>query len=233
MKMSDYIAQFLAQQGIRHAFAITGGASIHMIHSIAECDDIDYICPHHEQGGAMAADAYARATGKVGVCFGTSGPGATNLVTGIATAQMDSVPMVVITGQVPRPAIGTDAFQEADTSGITRQATKHNYLVRHVDDLARVLHEAFHVATHGRPGPVLVDIPKDVILGEAPYLTPKKVQNKTYNPQTVPDKAGIEEAINLLAVAKRPIIYAGGGVINAGPAASARLERLVHATGFP
>ena len=180
-----------------------------------------------------AAEGYARSTGKPGVVMVTSGPGATNTVTGLVDALMDSIPLVCLTGQVTSELIGNDAFQEADTSGITRQATKHNYLVRHTDDLPRVLHEAFHVATHGRPGPVLVDIPKDVILGEAPYLTPKKVQNKTYNPQTVPDKAGIEEAINLLAVAKRPIIYAGGGIINSGPRASKLLGDLVHQTGYP
>ncbi|MDP6173429.1 MAG: thiamine pyrophosphate-binding protein, partial [Rhodospirillales bacterium] len=230
---AEIIIKALTDQGVDVVFGFPGGVTLPLYEKLYQQQKLRHILVSHEQGAMHAAEGYARSTGKPGVVMVTSGPGATNTVTGLVDALMDSIPLVCLTGQVTSELIGNDAFQEADTSGITRQATKHNYLVRHTDDLPRVLHEAFHVATHGRPGPVLVDIPKDVILGEAPYLTPKKVQNKTYNPQTVPDKAGIEEAINLLAVAKRPIIYAGGGIINSGPRASKLLGDLVHQTGYP
>ena len=168
-----------------------------------------------------AAEGYARSTGKVGVVLVTSGPGATNAVTGLTDALMDSVPIVCLTGQVPTHLIGNDAFQEADTTGITRPCTKHNYLVKAVDDLARIVHEAFYVARSGRPGPVVIDLPKDVLMNKHDYVAPKKpVQHKSYRPQVKPELKKVEEAIELIAGAKRPIFYAGGGIVNSGPKAS-------------
>jgi acetolactate synthase-1/2/3 large subunit len=180
-----------------------------------------------------AAEGYARSTGKVGVVLVTSGPGATNAVTGLVDALMDSIPVVCLTGQVPTHLIGNDAFQEADTTGITRPATKHNYLVKRSQDLARVVHDAFYVARSGRPGPVLVDLPKDILIAPAPYMPPSTQPHRSYRPVTEPDPAAISRAVKMLKGAKRPIIYAGGGVINAGPEASRLLAEFVRAGDFP
>jgi acetolactate synthase I/II/III large subunit len=194
---------------------------------------IRHILVRHEQAATHAAEGYARATGKPGVVLVTSGPGATNAITGITDALMDSIPMVVITGQVPTALIGTDAFQEADTVGITRHCTKHNYLVKDPARLGDIVHEAFHIATSGRPGPVVVDIPKDVQVATARYRKPGPIQHKTYRPQVKPDRAAIEAAVDMLAAAERPIFYTGGGVINAGPGASQMLRELARITGAP
>ena len=196
---------------------------------------LHHILVRHEQGATHAAEeGYARSTGKVGVVLVTSGPGATNAVTGIVDALMDSIPLVVITGQVPTHLIGTDAFQECDTVGITRSCTKHNYLVKDVADLPHVMHEAFRIATHGRPGPVVIDVPKDVQFASAPYVGPAEAAPiHDYRPPRAADPRAIAEAAHLLASAKRPIIYSGGGVINAGPAASQTLRELARLTGAP
>ena len=187
----------------------------------------------HEQGAAHAAEGYARSTGKVGVLLVTSGPGATNAVTGLTDALLDSIPLVCITGQVPTHLIGSDAFQECDTTGITRHCTKHNYLVRRIEDLPRILHEAFWVASHGRPGPVVIDIPKDVQFAQGTYVGPQNIVHKTYQPKVKGDMDRIRQAVAMMAAAKRPVFYTGGGVINAGPAASTLLRELVALTGFP
>ncbi len=229
----EIILKALSDQGVEVIFGFPGGVTLPLYDKLYQQQELRHILVSHEQGAMHAAEGYARSTGRPGVVLVTSGPGATNTVTGLVDALMDSIPLICITGQVATDLIGNDAFQEADTSGITRQATKHNYLVRHVEDLARVLHEAFHVATHGRPGPVLIDVPKDVILGEAPYLPPSKVRHKSYNPTTTPERAAIEQAVDLLAAAKRPIIYGGGGIINSGPKASKLLAELVRLTGYP
>jgi acetolactate synthase-1/2/3 large subunit len=187
----------------------------------------------HEQGAVHSAEGYARSSGKVGVVLVTSGPGATNAVTGLTDALMDSIPLVCITGQVPTHLIGSDAFQECDTVGITRSCTKHNYLVKRIEDLPRILHEAFYVASNGRPGPVVIDIPKDIQFARGVYSRPTSNQHKTYRPTVKGDLSKIKAAIELMAKAKRPVFYTGGGVINAGPHASALLRELVHLTGFP
>ena len=196
-------------------------------------DKVRHILVRHEQGATHMAEGYARSTGKCGVVLVTSGPGATNAVTGLTDALMDSIPMVCITGQVPTHLIGNDAFQECDTVGITRPCTKHNYLVKNVNDLARILHEAFHVAMHGRPGPVVVDIPKDVQFAKGRYIGPANIEHKTYRPRVKGDPLAIEAAVALLLQAKRPLLYTGGGVINSGPEASRLLRELVELTGFP
>jgi len=192
-----------------------------------------HILVRHEQGAVHAAEGYARTTGKVGVVLVTSGPGATNAVTGLTDALMDSIPIVCLTGQVPTHLIGNDAFQEADTTGITRPCTKHNYLVKDVNQLARMMHEAFYVARSGRPGPVVVDLPKDVLFAPGNYVAPDSVQHKTYRPQTAPDPAKILEAVEMIAAAKRPVFYGGGGLINSGPRACALFAELVRLTGYP
>ncbi len=229
----DIILKALADQDVEVVFGYPGGVTLPLYDRIYLQNRLRHILVGHEQGAMHAAEGYARSTGKPGVVLVTSGPGATNTVTGLVDAMMDSIPLVVITGQVVSNLIGNDAFQEADTTGITRAATKHNYLVRSTADLARVLHEAFYVATHGRPGPVLVDIPKDVILGMGAYIGPETVTLKNYAPRREPDMAQIEKAVELLASAKKPIIYAGGGVINSGPQASKLLTQLVRLTGYP
>ena len=195
-------------------------------------NSIRHILVRHEQAAVHAAEGYARSTGRVGCVLVTSGPGATNAVTGLVDALMDSIPIVCLTGQVPTHLIGNDAFQEADTTGITRPATKHNYLVKRPEDLARVVHEAFYVASHGRPGPVVIDLPKDIVINKAPYAEPT-VQHPSYRPRTEPDADQIAKAVALLKGAKRPMIYAGGGVINSGPEASALLTQFARLTGFP
>jgi acetolactate synthase-1/2/3 large subunit len=202
----------LKAEGVEVVFGLPGGAVIDLYDEMPK-HDIRHILVRHEQGATHMADGYARATGKVGVCLVTSGPGATNTVTGIATAYCDSIPIVVFTGQVPTPLIGNDAFQEADIVGITRPCTKHNYLVKDVRDLARVIREAFFLARSGRPGPVLVDLPKDVIIGKADFKYPKKLEMKGYKPTTEAHMGQIKRAYKAIAKAKRPVIYAGGGVI--------------------
>ena len=223
----------LREQGVEVIFGYPGGAVLPIYDALFQQDEIRHVLVRHEQAAVHAAEGYARSTGKVGCVLVTSGPGATNAVTGLVDALMDSVPLVCLTGQVPTHLIGNDAFQEADTTGITRPATKHNYLVKRPEDLARVVHEAFYVARSGRPGPVLVDLPKDILIGDAPYAPASTQPHRSYRPVTEPEPAAIRRAVAMLKSARRPIVYAGGGVINAGPAASERLAEFVHATGFP
>ncbi|HET9511638.1 MAG TPA: biosynthetic-type acetolactate synthase large subunit, partial [Sphingomonas sp.] len=230
---ANILVQALTDLGVEVVFGYPGGAVLPIYDALFQQSKIRHILVRHEQAATHAAEGYARATGKPGVVLVTSGPGATNAVTGITDALMDSIPMVVITGQVPTGLIGTDAFQEADTVGITRHCTKHNYLVKDPATLGATVHEAFHIATSGRPGPVVVDIPKDVQVATARYAAPGPIQHKTYRPQVEPDRAAIEQAVDMLAAAERPVLYTGGGVINAGPEASRLLRELVALTGAP
>ncbi len=229
---AEVLLRALKDQGVEVIFGYPGGAVLPIYDALFQQNAIRHVLVRHEQGAVHAAEGYARSTGKVGVVLVTSGPGATNAVTGLTDALMDSIPVVCLTGQVPTHLIGNDAFQEADTTGITRPATKHNYLVKRPEDLARAVHEAFYVARSGRPGPVVIDLPKDIVIGKAPYTAPAS-GHPSYRPQTEPDHGQIAKAIALLKQAKRPMIYTGGGVINAGPAASAALTQLVRMTGFP
>ncbi len=233
MSGAEMVIQALVDQGVQHIFGYPGGAVLPIYDEMFKQEELKHILVRHEQGAVHAAEGYARSTGKVGCVLVTSGPGATNAVTGLTDALMDSIPIVCITGQVPTHLIGNDAFQECDTVGITRPCTKHNYLVRNVADLSRVLHEAFYVAASGRPGPVVVDIPKDVQFAKGIYSGPKNVQHKTYQPKLKGDLDKIRAALALLAQAKRPVIYSGGGVINSGPEASHLLREFVKLTGFP
>jgi acetolactate synthase I/II/III large subunit len=233
MTGAEIVMKALKDQGVDIAFGFPGGQALPLYDALYLQNEVRHILVRHEQGAVHAAEGYARSTGKVGVVIVTSGPGATNTVTGLLDALCDSIPLVCIAGQVPTGLIGNDAFQEADTTGITRPCTKHNYLVKDVNQLARTLHEAFYVARSGRPGPVLVDLPKDVQVALGDYLPPEHVVHRTYRPQVEPDPARIAEAADLMAKAKRPIFYTGGGVINAGPGASEALRELVRATGFP
>ncbi len=233
MTGAEIVITALKAQGVEVMFGYPGGAVLPIYDALFEEDSIRHVLVRHEQGAGHAAEGYARSTGKPGVALVTSGPGATNMVTPIADAMMDSIPMVVITGQVPSHLIGTDAFQECDTVGITRCCAKHNYLVTDVSELARTIHEAFHVATSGRPGPVVIDIPKDIQFASGPYHGPESVNRPTYKPATTPKPGRIAEAIALMAQAKRPVFYTGGGVINSGPEASKLLRDLQAATGFP
>jgi len=233
MTGAEMVVQALADQGVAHVFGYPGGAVLPIYDEIIQQERVQHILVRHEQGAGHAAEGYARSTGKVGVALVTSGPGATNMVTPLTDALMDSIPMVCITGQVPTHLIGNDAFQECDTVGITRPATKHNWLVRDVNDLSRILHEAFYVAKNGRPGPVLVDVPKDVQFARGIYTGPEHIEHKTYRPRTKGDPVAIRHAIDLIAKAKRPIFYTGGGVINSGPRAAELLRELVHVTGYP
>ncbi len=233
MTGAQMVIQALADQGVEHVFGYPGGAVLPIYDELFQQDKLRHILVRHEQGAVHAAEGYARSTGKVGCVLVTSGPGATNAVTGLTDALMDSTPLVCITGQVPTHLIGNDAFQECDTVGITRPCTKHNYLVKNVDDLARVLHEAFYVAANGRPGPVVVDIPKDVQFAKGFYSGPRNVQHKTYRPKLKGDLEKIKAAVALMAGAKRPVIYSGGGVVNSGSEASHLLRELVKLTGFP
>jgi acetolactate synthase-1/2/3 large subunit len=233
MTGSEVVLRALVEQGVEVVFGYPGGAVLPLYDAIFKQNSIRHILVRHEQGAVHAAEGYARSTGKVGVVLVTSGPGATNTVTGLTDALMDSVPVVCLTGQVPTHMIGNDAFQEADTVGITRPCTKHNYLVKSGDVLARVIHEAFHVARNGRPGPVVVDLPKDILIGPASYTPCAEVRHRTYNPRVEPQADQIDHAVDLMAKARRPIFYVGGGVINSGPEASERLTKLVRATGFP
>lgn len=226
------IVQALIDQGVDTVFGYPGGAVLPIYDEVFQQNSIKHVLVRHEQGAVHAAEGYARSTGKPGVVLVTSGPGATNAVTGLTDALLDSIPLVVLTGQVPTFMIGSDAFQEADTVGITRPCTKHNWLVKDTDKLGAVLHEAFHVAISGRPGPVLVDIPKDVQFATGTY-TPKKPSTSHYQPPVKGDMEEITELVAAIENARRPVFYTGGGVINSGPAASQLLRELVEATGFP
>ena len=230
---AEILLRALKDQGVDVIFGYPGGAVLPIYDALFQQNAILHILVRHEQAAVHAAEGYARSTGRVGVVLVTSGPGATNAVTGLLDALMDSIPLVCLTGQVPTHLIGNDAFQEADTTGITRQATKHNYLVKRSEDLARVVHDAFYVARSGRPGPVVVDLPKDILINPAPYAPPANTPHRSYRPVTDPDPAAIAKAIRALKAAKRPIVYSGGGVINAGPEASALLTEFVQTTGFP
>ena len=230
---AEAVLRALKAQGVEIIFGYPGGAVLPLYDSLFLQSDIRHILVRHEQAAVHAAEGYARSTGKTGVVLVTSGPGATNAVTGLVDALMDSIPIVCLSGQVPTHLIGNDAFQEADTTGITRPATKHNYLVKNSADLVRVLHEAFHVARTGRPGPVLVDLPKDILINPAPYSEPASQPHRSYRPRTEPDGNAIARAVALLKRSERPIIYSGGGVINAGPEASRLLTAFARATGFP
>ncbi|MEP9396214.1 acetolactate synthase 3 large subunit [Mesorhizobium sp. KR2-14] len=233
MTGAEMVVQALKDNGVKHIFGYPGGAVLPIYDELFQQEDVEHILVRHEQGAGHAAEGYARSTGKAGVMLVTSGPGATNAVTPLQDALMDSIPLVCITGQVPTSLIGSDAFQECDTVGITRPCTKHNWLVKDVNDLARTLHEAFHVATTGRPGPVVVDIPKDVQFARGIYTPPQTAPRTSYHPQVQADLQRVKDAVALLANAKRPIIYSGGGVINSGNEASQLLRELVELSGFP
>jgi len=233
MTGAEMVIEALAEQGVTDIFGYPGGAVLPIYDALFHQDKVRHILVRHEQGAVHAAEGYARSTGKVAAVLVTSGPGATNAVTGLTDALMDSVPIVCITGQVPTHLIGNDAFQECDTVGITRPCTKHNYLVKDVADLPRVLHEAFYVAGSGRPGPVVVDIPKDIQFAKGTYFRPNEVPHKGYRPKLKGDLDKIKAAIELMRHAKRPIFYTGGGVINSGKEAAQLLRELVRLTGFP
>src|SRR5689334_7966920 len=207
MTGAQMVIQALKDQGVSTLFGYPGGAVLPIYDALFQAPELHHVLVRHEQGAAHAAEGYARSTGKPGVVLVTSGPGATNAVTGLTDALMDSIPLVVLTGQVPTHLIGTDAFQECDTVGITRPCTKNNWLVKDVNDLSRVLHEAFEIATTGRPGPVVVDIPKDIQFKKGPYYAPASVKHRTYRPRVDPELGQIVKAIDLMAAAKRPIFY--------------------------
>jgi acetolactate synthase-1/2/3 large subunit len=230
---AQIVVRALKDQGVDTVFGYPGGAVLPIYDEIFQQNDIRHILVRHEQGATHAAEGYARSTGKPGVALVTSGPGATNAVTGLTDALMDSIPIIVLTGQVPTFMIGNDAFQEADTVGITRPCTKHNWLVRDTADLAKTIHTAFHVAMAGRPGPVLIDIPKDVQFASAAYVAPEDMPAPTYYPRVDGDKAQILRAVEMLEAAEKPIIYSGGGVVNSGDTATALLRRLAEKTNFP
>jgi acetolactate synthase-1/2/3 large subunit len=233
MSGAAMVIRAMADQGVEHVFGYPGGAVLPIYDELFQQERVKHILVRQEGGAVHAAEGYARSTGKVGVVLVTSGPGATNAVTGLTDALMDSIPVVCITGQVPTHLIGNDAFQECDTVGITRPCTKHNWLVKSINDLPRVVHEAFYVARTGRPGPVVVDIPKDVQFATGTYTGPKDVKHKTYRPRVKGDAQAIEQAIALMSRARRPVLYTGGGVINSGVKASQLLRELVRLTGFP
>jgi acetolactate synthase-1/2/3 large subunit len=233
MTGAEMVVKALAEQGVKHLFGYPGGAVLPIYDALFQQKDVNHILVRHEQGAVHAAEGYARSSGKVGAVLVTSGPGATNAVTGLVDALMDSIPLVVITGQVPTHLIGNDAFQECDTVGITRPCTKHNYLVKDVNDLSRILHEAFYIAGSGRPGPVVVDIPKDIQFAKGKYTGAKNVEHKSYKPKLKGDLAKIQAAVELMKNAKRPLFYTGGGIINSGNEASVLLRELVKLTGYP
>ena len=233
MTGAEMVIQALVDQGVEHVFGYPGGAVLPIYDAMFQQEKLRHILVRHEQGAVHAAEGYARSSGKVGAVLVTSGPGATNAVTGLTDALMDSIPIVVLTGQVPTHLIGNDAFQECDTVGITRPCTKHNYLVKSVNDLSRIIHEAFYVAANGRPGPVVVDIPKDIQFARGTYVGPRNVQHKTYRPKLKGDIDKIKASVELMRHAKRPLFYTGGGVINSGKEASALLREFVKLTGFP
>ena len=233
MTGAEMVVEALKDQGVDTVFGYPGGAVLPIYDAIFNQNHVRHVLVRQEGGAAHAAEGYARSTGKVGVLLVTSGPGATNAVTGLTDALLDSIPLVCLTGQVPTHLIGSDAFQECDTVGITRHCTKHNYLVRNIEDLPRILHEAFDVARSGRPGPVVVDLPKDIQFATGAYAMPEITRHKTYQPRLKGDAGTIAEAVALMASAKRPIFYTGGGVINAGPRASQLLRDFVALTNYP
>ena len=236
MTGAEMVIRALQDQGVEHVFGYPGGAVLPIYDEIFQQETVKHILVRHEQGAGHAAEGYARSTGKPGVVLVTSGPGATNMVTALTDAMMDSIPLVCITGQVPTHLIGNDAFQECDTVGITRPCTKYNWLVRDVNDLGRVMHDAFHVATTGRPGPVVVDVPKDVQFATGIYKGPSPASQSSYQGYAPPikgDMNAIRQAVALMVGAKQPVFYTGGGVINSGPEASQLLRELVSVTGFP
>ncbi|KCZ52987.1 acetolactate synthase 3 large subunit [Hyphomonas pacifica] len=233
MTGAEIVIQALREQGVEVMFGYPGGAVLPIYDALYSAKDIRHVLVRHEQGAGHAAEGYARTTGKPGVCLVTSGPGATNMVTPIADAMLDSIPMVVITGQVPTHLIGTDAFQECDTTGITRACSKHNYLVTDVNELAHTIHEAFLIARSGRPGPVVIDIPKDVQFATGTYVGKEGIHKPTYRPRTSPHPDAIAATVDLMLQARRPVFYTGGGVINSGPEASRLLRELQELTGFP
>ncbi|MDD2867030.1 acetolactate synthase 3 large subunit [Neomegalonema sp.] len=233
MTGAEIVLKALKDQGVEVIFGYPGGAVLPIYDEIFKQNHIKHVLVRHEQGAAHAAEGYARSTGKPGVLLVTSGPGATNAVTGLQDALMDSIPIICISGQVGTFLIGTDAFQEADTVGITRPCTKHNWLVKDANDLAKAMHQAFQVATTGRPGPVLVDIPKNVQMSPGVYVPAREAKRKSYNPQTRGDLSDIRKAVELIEKAERPIFYTGGGVINSGPNATRLLREFARATGFP
>ncbi|MEM8551479.1 MAG: acetolactate synthase 3 large subunit [Pseudomonadota bacterium] len=233
MSGAQMVIEALKDHGVDTIFGYPGGAVLPIYDEIFQQEEVTHVLVRHEQGAGHMAEGYARSTGKPGVVLVTSGPGATHTVTALTDAMMDSIPLVCITGQVPTHLIGNDAFQECDTVGITRPCTKHNWLVKRVEDLPRILHEAFYVATHGRPGPVVVDIPKDVQIAMGLYNPPRGTRHKTYQPRMEPEMASIRQAVALMRAASKPILYTGGGLINSGPAASHLLRELADLTGFP
>ncbi|MBV8119620.1 MAG: acetolactate synthase 3 large subunit [Alphaproteobacteria bacterium] len=230
---AEIVIKALIDQGVDVVFGYPGGAVLPIYDALFKQNALRHILVRHEQGAVHAAEGYARSTGRVGVVLVTSGPGATNAVTGLTDALMDSVPVVCLTGQVPTHLIGNDAFQEADTTGITRPCTKHNYLVKDVRDLSRMMHEAFYVARSGRPGPVVVDLPKDVLFAPGPYSQPEDARHKSYRPQLIPEPARVAQAIEMIAAAKRPLFYGGGGLINSGPEACSCFTELVRLVDAP
>jgi acetolactate synthase-1/2/3 large subunit len=230
---AEIVFKCLEDQKVEHIFGYPGGAVLPIYDELKNHPSIKHILVRHEQGAGHAAEGYARSTGKPGVVLVTSGPGATNVVTALTDAYMDSVPLVCISGQVPTHLIGTDAFQECDTTGITRPCTKHNWLVKDINDLPRIMHEAFEVATTGRPGPVLVDIPKDVQFAKAKYFKPKKEKKLKERSLNLFKQSDIDQLVDLMKKSSRPVFYTGGGVINSGPKASEQLRELITVTGFP
>lgn len=230
---AEIVLKALADQGVEVVFGYPGGAVLPIYDAIFQQNQIKHILVRQEGGAVHAAEGYARSTGKVGVVLVTSGPGATNAVTGLTDALMDSVPIICLTGQVPTHLIGNDAFQECDTTGITRPCTKHNYLVKDVENLSHVMHEAFHVARSGRPGPVVIDLPKDVCMAKTAYTPPEKIDLGKYKPRLKGDLDKIKAAVEMIASAKKPIFYGGGGIINSGPGASQLMTEFVNLTGYP
>ncbi|MBF2715649.1 acetolactate synthase 3 large subunit [Agrobacterium vitis] len=234
MTGAEIVLRALKDNGVEHIFGYPGGSVLPIYDEIFQQDEIQHILVRHEQGAGHAAEGYARSTGKVGVMLVTSGPGVTNAITPLQDALMDSIPLVCLSGQVPTTLIGSDAFQECDTVGITRPCTKHNWLVKDVNDLARIIHEAFRIAKTGRPGPVVVDIPKDVQFATGTYTPPENhTIQRSYQPKMQGDSRAIQAAVELMASARRPVIYSGGGVVNSGPEASKLLRELVSLTDFP
>ncbi len=233
MSGAEMVIQALRDQGVDTIFGYPGGAVLPIYDALFKQNSLRHILVRHEQAAVHAAEGYARSTGKVGAVLVTSGPGATNAVTGLTDALMDSIPIVCLTGQVPTHLIGNDAFQEADTTGITRPCTKHNYLVKTIEELPRTMHEAFYVARSGRPGPVVVDLPKDILQASGDYIERESIQHRSYNPQTTGDHRQVEQAVEIFAKARKPIIYAGGGVINSGDEASELLIEFTRMTGAP
>src|SRR3954454_17003438 len=228
MTGADILVEALEREGVESIFAYPGGASMAMHQALTRSKKIRTYLPRHEQGGVFAAEGYARATGRAGVCMATSGPGATNLVTGIADAFLDSTPLVAITGQVPQAMIGKGAFQETDVFSVTAQIVKHNYLVTDINDLARIVKEAFYIAQSGRPGPVLIDIPKNIQMGETQPIFPSEVNLRGYNPVVHCSDAELNELVGLIRQARKPMLYVGGGVLSGN--ASAELKEFAERT---